>query len=57
MDYSKYIEIDDFSLTKNNKKQNNFSEKKPKTKTNNKIYSTKHVRKTVNNLNKQYAKK
>ena len=57
MYYDKYEEQTDFSLTKNNKKQNSISEKKPKTKTSNTIYTSKHIRKTVQNLNKQYAKK
>ena len=56
MYYDKYEEQTDFSLTKNNKKQNSI-EKKSNNKTSNTIYSAKHVRKTVQNLNKQYAKK
>ena len=51
MIYDKYEEQQDFSLNKNNKKQNSISEKKSKTKTSNNIYTSKHIRKTVNNLN------
>lgn len=56
MYYDKYEQQTDFSLTKNKKKQNSF-EKKSNNKTRNTIYSTKHVRKTVQNLNKNNAKK
>ena len=52
MIYDKYEEQQDFSLNKNNKKQNSLSVKKSKTKTSNNIYSSKHIRKTVQNLNK-----
>ena len=51
MKYDKYEEQQDFSLNNKNKNKIIF-QKKSKSKTNNNIYTTKHIRKTLKNLNK-----
>lgn len=55
--YEKYEEIFDFSLVKKNKKKNTLLIKSHKKKKSNSIYTSKHVRKTVNNLKVKNAKK
>jgi hypothetical protein len=59
MKYDIYEEFNDFSLTKKKKKQFNCSvrESKKLNKSKNQIYTSKHIRKTISNLNKKNAKK
>jgi hypothetical protein len=53
MIYDQYEESADFSLTSKNKKLNNFNTLNKKTKIDKQnIYNSKHIRKTLNNLNR-----